>query len=572
MKKKLIKPILILLAVITVFSAIGFTGCGYCQHQLSELQKVPATCQETGLKTAYECVKCGKLFAYTDEKGLYEISEREVAPLSGHTVGTEFTGKNRDGSDAVNALEDMAVYAECAVCGEDFAVDANRLIAFSPSDNVGTHIDIDDNTRVATEYVFESGVKSGTKLTIEPLRDSGKNENANVEVPFEANKYRYLIMFVYNDSNVDVDIKYGAERNGERCLTDVSVPAKGYAAFTVNIKFSGSDPRSWHELYMMQDLSERVKLTFTGYYYAENKLKSISLRSKGRVEFAVGEVFDASGIVVVADFGENVTRVLKPEEYEVNLTDKILTEEDTQVIITYKNKTVKYDITVREFERTVTLVGATFADGTQTKQLKQGSKLPDDILFTQGKTFKNWMDYYGNTYTDYTVGDSDILLYAVYEGEQKGENYVSGKLFTSNEAGFNPSDYGFGKLTDGVRTDYNAWGSNRHSSSEAEIWLLVDLGELLTVNEVYLYPREADGLYFPVAYRIEVSEDGENFTEVFAMECDGQSLNRSRNARYCRFGDVQARYVRITATELSRGDGANEYYLEFSEIEIYRYV
>lgn len=570
MKNKIRKTAVLLLAALLAALAIGFTGCGYCQHVLTELQKVPATCRSTGLKTAYECTKCGKMFAYTDATGLYEIQEREIAPLSGHTVGASFSGKNKNGSETVNSLDEMAVFAECEVCGEDFAVDANKLIAFSPSDNVGTHVDIDDGTRVATTYTFKSGTKSGAKLTIEPLRDSGKNQNANVEVPFEANKVRYLIMFVYNDSGVDVDIRYGAERNGERCLTDINVPAKGYAAFTVNIKFSGGDPRSWHELYMMQDLSEQVDLTFTGYYYAENKLKSISLRSKSRVEFAVGEVFDPAGITVVADFGENVTRILKPEEYEINLTGKELTEEDTEVIITYKNKTVKYDITVREFKRNITLFGATFADGSHTKELRQGTKLPDDLIFAAGKTPKGWSDYYGNTYSEYTVGDSDMLLYAEYENAVKSENYARGKLFTSNEVGFNPSSFGLGNLTDGNYSGYNAWGSNRHYEAEAEIWLLLDLDELLTLNEVVLYPRAADGLFFPVGYKIEVSSDGENFTEVFTMENDTKASNAGTDIRYCRFGDAEARFVRITADKLSRGGGADEYYLEFGEIEIYR--
>lgn len=567
MKSKFKKATVLFVAAVIAALAFGFTGCGYCQHVLEELQKVPSTCQTTGLKTAYECTKCGKLFAYTDATGLYEIQEREIAPVSGHTVGDTFSGKNADGTATVNAIEEMTVFAECEVCGEEFAVNADKLIAFSPSDNVGTHLDIDEGTRVATTYTFPAGTKSGTKLTIEPLRDSGKYQNANVEVPFEANKVRYLIMFVYNQSDVNVDIQYGAERNGERCLTSVSVPAKGYAAFTVNIKFSGGDPRSWHELYMMQDLSEKVDLTFTGYYYAENKLKSISLRSKGRVEFAVGETFDATGIIVVADFGENVTRVLKPEEYEINLTGKELTEEDTEVIITYKNKTVKYGITVQEFKRNITLVGATFADGSHSKELRQGSKLPEDILFASGKTFKGWSDYFGNLYPEYTVGDLDTTLYAVYEGAEKGANLVRGKLFTSNEAGFNPSGFGFKNLTDGSYS--NAWGSNRHYEPEAEIWLLVDLGEATTVNEVDLFARW-DGLFFPVGYKIEVSVDGENFTEVFAMDNDTKAANASLDTRYCHFEDAEARFVRITATELSKGGGVNEYYLEFGEIEIYR--
>ncbi len=568
--KKMKKMIALFLAGATMAGAISaFSGCipEYCQHTLKEIPRVNANCQQTGLKTAYECTKCEMLFAYTDEKGLYEITEQEVLPLSGHTVGTQFSYKAKEGVETIGSLGDMVPTAVCTICQEIFEVSTDNMKPFAPSDQRGKHVMSGD--AIATEFTFASGTTSGSKITIEPLNDSGSMDEANVEVPFTENTSRYLVMFIYNSANFDVNIEYGAERNGERCKSPVTVPAKGYASVTVDIKFSGSDPRSWHELYMMQDLSESVTLTMCGYYYASSVLKNLSIGSKSRTEFAIGETFNAEGLSVVANYVDGTTRVLAPEEYTINLTNKVLESSDTQVIVTFKNKTVKYDITVKHFYRNVTLNGATYSDGSRTQELLQGSKLPDDIIFTPGKTFSCWVDLYGREITDYVVGDATAVLTAKYGDTIKSANYALGKPATSNEDGFDPGNFGLGRLTDGTTTGWNAWGSDRHDSASNEVYVEIDLGEVMTINEVDLFPREADGLYFPVDYVIFVSEDGVNYTNVFTVAGDAQSTLKSKLVRYCHFADVNARYVRIAASKLSAGDSGSDYYCEFAEIEIY---
>ncbi|MCH5351655.1 MAG: discoidin domain-containing protein [Clostridiales bacterium] len=570
--KSLFKKIItgFLSVALVIFCALPLVGCdGYCQHKLEELERVPATCLQTGLRTAYKCVKCGKMFHYSDATGLVEATEREVLPVSGHQVGEVYSGKVEGGGTA-DSLTDFEVYSKCAVCEQDFKVNTDNLIAFAPSDySGGTHFDLEDG-RVATRYTFPAGTTSGTVRIIEPLRDSKTNANANVEVPFAAKVNRYLIMFVHNESNIDVNIKYGAERNGERCNTEVHVPANGYASFTVTINFSAGDPRSWHELYMMQDIDTPVTLSLCGYFYASNKLQSIIIEKYGKTEFAIGEKLDVENIVIVADYGENVKRTLKPEEYKVNLEDKELTEEDTEVVITYKNKSVKYPITVKRFFRKVTLVGATFADGSSTKEVEQGKQLPSGITMNRGKTLDYWIDMYGEKYTDYTVGDSDITLKAVYTdaGTVDKVNLALRKPVTSNEKGFNPSGFGIGNITDGVKSGYNAWGSDAHSSASNFVWVEIDLEGVNAVNEVVLYPRAADGVYFPIDYFIEVSSDGENYTKVFEMTGDKLSPQNDNRPRYCFFNGINTRYIRVTATTLTNG-GGGQYYCDYGEIEVY---
>lgn len=573
MKRKYSKILMLILSLaMLVCCAIPLGGCGYCQHKLKEIEKVPATCLHTGLRTAYKCTKCGQLFHYSDSTGLVEITKREVLPISGHTVGEVYKGKSKDGSDNVTSLADYEVYAQCAVCEQDFKVNAENLIAFAPSDNGNGQLHYNIEGRAATRYTFNAGTTSGTRKIIEPLRDSGTSETANVEVPFEANVNRYLVMFVHNESNIDVDIKYGAERNGERCNTEVHVPAKGFASFLVTIKFSGGDPRSWHELYMMQDIDEAVTLSLCGYFYASNKLRSIMIQSSGRSEYAVGETFNVDDLVIVADYGENVKRELKPDEYTINLKDKPLTEDDKEIIVTYKNKQVKFPITVKHFYRTVTLIGATFSDGTMSKEIEQGKQLPSNIVFNGGRTFKHWMDMYGGTYTEYTVTDSDITLSAVYEDmNMHVENFALNKTVTASEEGFNPAQFGIERITDGIKSGYNAWGSAAHSAQDDVVWVQIDLGTIMGINEVELHPRNADGVYFPIDYYIEVSTDGVNYTKVFEMTGDPMSSRNSNITRHCFFNDTSARYVRITSTKMTNGGGGS-YYCDYGEIEVYRNV
>lgn len=500
MKRKSGLALVIAIVAVVLASCLPFAGCGYCQHKLKELEGVPSTCVKVGLRTAYECEKCGRTFGYSDEKGLYEIKEREPAPFGRHTVGGKNTFVQKEGK---TLFGDMDLYSECAECGETFAVDKEGLIPFTPSDNddkaKAKHVR--DGSFSATEFTFSAGTKSGTVHIIKPLNDSGSDSRAYVDVPFTAMTSRYLAVAVFNQSGTDVQIKYGAECYGERCMSDViKVPAGGYASAAVDIKFSRSDPRSYHELYMMTDLGSAVTLKILGYYYSTEKIKSVALTSIGKTEYSLGEKFDTDDIVLTAAYGDGVTRVLSPDEYSVNLAGKELTSEDTKVVITYKKKTFTYNITVNNFRRS--------------------------------------------------------------------ENYARGKTAMASEKGFNSAKFGLGNLTDGLFGNYNAWGSTPHDRADFTVWVQIDLQSVTEINNVTLYPRH-DGCYFPAAYRIEVSEDGENFTRVFEEKADGQASSFGTKPRSCSFDGVSARYIRVVATELTNSTGGS-YYLELGEIEAYK--
>ena len=102
-----------------------------------------------------------------------------------------------------------------------------------------------------------------------------------------------------------------------------------------------------------------------------------------------------------------------------------------------------------------------------------------------------------------------------------------------------------------------------------EEWLIVDLQETYPIDLVLLYPRQ-DGTsaYFPKSFKIEVSEDRKNWTE--AARCT-EAAGLGALPRACSFSAVPARYIRVTALEMTDALGGNDGYLfQLSEVEVYR--
>lgn len=92
-----------------------------------------------------------------------------------------------------------------------------------------------------------------------------------------------------------------------------------------------------------------------------------------------------------------------------------------------------------------------------------------------------------------------------------------------------------------------------------EKWITIDLGEIRDFDQIRLYPshenrREIIDYYFPLAYRLESSKDGENWTELISVPKapapDGKPVKHP-------LGDRQARYIRLVATQLQQYDHIN---------------
>ncbi|MCP4313623.1 MAG: family 78 glycoside hydrolase catalytic domain [Bacteroidetes bacterium] len=89
-----------------------------------------------------------------------------------------------------------------------------------------------------------------------------------------------------------------------------------------------------------------------------------------------------------------------------------------------------------------------------------------------------------------------------------------------------------------------------------EKWVQIDLGKTKSFDKIRIYPshnniRELEDYYFPLAYRIDLSRDGENWetaaTKAPTRTPGGDPVDIS-------LGDVRARYLRFVATELQKYD------------------
>ena len=585
---------IMLLALALVICAFALSSCdidwNYCQHTLEEIEKTEASCMKVGKKTAYECTKCGKLFAYgylngkDGAKDLYEIENQEMLGYAGHKIG-DFYGDIKEDLPTFDpsSLEDMTVWSHCSEegCGEAFEVEPQNLVAFAPCDHTSgkaEYVVVGESTD-ATRFAINAGTSAGSVITI--YTGGSKMNTATNKIPFSANTDRHVILFFHNDGNQDVNIRYGTEFYGERVGVDVTVPANGYASGYFNLNITQTNKDCYHELYINSDIQETFNLTISGYYYHEAKLQGVKIEQYPQIEYAIGETFNSEGLVVVANYGD-FTRKLNPEDYTLVLNNnkaitEPLTAEDNTVYVIYNNKQTEFTIKVQKFEQTISLKNASFADGSASQVLDRNALIPADITAANGRAIDHLIDQYGNKYVpgESRVPAFNAILSPVYAGVVYSDNYALGTTVTASS-----TDHGGqrNKLVDGVHglnapeTD-DRWSSSSNyetaSPEEADReWVTVDLGEVKSVCRVILYPR-VYGSYFPESYEIRVSEDGETWTTVVIVEGDELASKNGKVARWNDFDSIDAQYVKIVATKMTQDTGSYGYIFQLSEIEIF---
>lgn len=557
----------------------GLTGLNYCQHQFETIPGIPATCVKEGVETTYECKFCHKLFAYDVSKGAFEIDHARATAKSQHTPNLEtIYGGLKEGIDTPSSIADYEVKAKCAVCETDYSVNVDNCIPFAPSDYFGgyngaTHFAVDNV--IGTNYTVKKGTKAGTKITIQSQNDSRVNHLANCKVPFTANETRYLVMVMQNHGTKDITLKYGSEYYSNMCQTETTVPAGGFSSFVVKINYSASIDVCYHQMDVLSNVVEDTPLSMCGYYYFNSKLIGIRIeKNPTKLEYAPGEVFDDTGMVLYADYGNSVKRILSNDEYQTNVENRFLTKDDKVVTIKYRTAKLDLAIVVDDFKRSIKLNRATFADGSSEKELLQGQPMPKDIIYQEGKTFLYWQETDGTKRGRQCLVPckDNVMLTAIYKEDVKGDNLAFEKdvLVSSNmanNAGFRPENAVDGSIMQ--EGPSYSWASRGHSNADAEEWITIDLLEKTSFNEIDLYPRGC-GEYFPVDYTIEISDDNQEFTEILSIENDPSSLRLEAKGRYYSFDNIEARYVRVRATRLGTNPSGSGYYFQVSEIEIYK--
>ena len=157
-------------------------------------------------------------------------------------------------------------------------------------------------------------------------------------------------------------------------------------------------------------------------------------------------------------------------------------------------------------------------------------------------------------------------LYHIPGTEPAGTNVAldRGVTASSHVTGWEPTG-----LTNGSR-ESGAWTSaiNRHPTADhGEEWVLIDLAYVYDIDKVVLFGRSGDD-YFPYKFRIEVSEDGKSYQNVYEGECPEK--RQGQQPFECKLENVKARYVRIVGYSLRDQAGFNDGHLfSLCEVEIY---
>lgn len=151
------------------------------------------------------------------------------------------------------------------------------------------------------------------------------------------------------------------------------------------------------------------------------------------------------------------------------------------------------------------------------------------------------------------------------------EPVVTSSSFEAPTAGWSSSYLVDGQKGAGSAT--NGWTSNvqQHITSPyAEEWAEVFLERPYSLNKVVLYSRptaDNGGIGFPEDYRIDVSEDGQNWTTVKTITGD---VDQTPKVRTFNFDAIKAAYVKVVGTKLGlAGSSSDGYMMQIGEIEAY---
>ena len=127
------------------------------------------------------------------------------------------------------------------------------------------------------------------------------------------------------------------------------------------------------------------------------------------------------------------------------------------------------------------------------------------------------------------------------------------------------------------RAAHNGYHSVVAPSADAEKWIQVDLGKSQTFDSAQLFParpfdysKDIPGTFFPVRFRIDVSDSPDFTNAKTAFDKTGEDIaNPGTAAPVYAFPAVSARYVRLVATKLRERE-PGEFALALAQWEIKR--
>lgn len=210
---------------------------------------------------------------------------------------------------------------------------------------------------------------------------------------------------------------------------------------------------------------------------------------------------------------------------------------------------------------------ATSTDGTTwtTQVSKTGYPSPPDSaqIFPIAPTTARYIKVTG---TSQSADNFNNYFMELQQVTVMGQNLAAGATATASSytAGWEPYH-----LTDGNyrgTTAQPGYASAFDSGANATEWAQVDLGTTHNLTEVDLFPRDEAsntiGSCFPVNFTVTLSTDETNWTTVVT---ENGYAKPGDSPQQFTFNQVNARYIKVTATALSPDPNGN-YYFELRQI------
>ena len=448
MKKKIA---FLAVAAIASLSAALFVGCGGGEsHALVKVEAASPTCVMAGNKEYYKCYDdgCGKIFSDAEGKNEITLESVTISAL-GHTL----TGIGTP-SDPTCTDDGITAGEKCSVCG--MLVTEQQVIT-----KKGHHATKVDGTAPDCEH-------DGT-ITYYACGDCGKNfiddecvtEAKSLVVKATGHDYsewtpvgttcKHQAVCSHDKSHVmTVDCKYGK-------ISDFTDGTGHYLTCEV---CGGTTEKLPHELEYFIEGGEHWTECQHCAYVSEKEAHSaneLKIEVTGEKLYG-GRTLTKDNLAVamkcVCGHIEDVSLD------EITFENTVLVDGDNQLTLTYNE--VQYPFTYdapTEPTFALTVVGATFENGTDTVELKEGMAVPELTLKT-GKTFLGYRDGLAvyNDLTEFTMPDKAYKLTALYE-----EELIHFAPADRAQSNFSEEEYEHVVLENGIIATRLVWSDDRVS-------------------------------------------------------------------------------------------------------------
>lgn len=408
MKHKIKKIIAATVAVATLAAGcVGAAGCNYCAHQLEVIEKENSTCIEHGHAYSYKCKKCDKLFAYTTEKGLYEISQAEELPLGDHVASDAFNVRLKEGATSVL---DYEVTTTCSVCEAEMVMpDEHLATILAPNLKkeagslaqayVGTYL---YGTEASTEkgagkpytaITFKAKTKADDIITLnaptytkdKEYIDSHKGQGLIYQadgewdwahgwgsyqrfplfIPFREGVERKACYIVKNVTNPDyysdpiklswcIDGKNWADVTvapGEFGLLNITGTHEDINVINQLVKVSNPNSENGE---LGNGSARPMKIEIVGVFYTYGSVQKLDIdKMPVKTEYTAGEIFDPTGMEIYATYAVDdkeyyLGKLVDLDKCQFSCGQQPLTKDDNKVTISYGGARVSINITVTE--------------------------------------------------------------------------------------------------------------------------------------------------------------------------------------------------------------------------------